>query len=532
MTDDDKVRVASYELVPLIERLRYMRFFRYGLIVAVTLFGTMVAAARPVSTGWLAAACAGYFGLSLLSDGIRQLWPRAGLALFGLMLMVDSVFLVWAAYATGGTLSPIRYLLLVHLIAVSLLGSYRTGLKLAMWDSLLLYVVFYAQEAKILHPVSSAIHALPGTDYRRLGAFVTACWLVSIVTATFSAINERELRRRRFDLEALAHLGADLEGAADSFDVADVLLDRLIDTFEVDRILLLGAPEVDLVLLARRGSEQAIGSVCPAGIDSVLLAAWESRETLLVSELDPEVDAWLDHALPNAKNLIITPLSAEGRSVGVLIIEHAERNGSRVERRVVSMVERFASHVALALRNAWLLEQVQTMATTDGLTGIANRRNFDTALERELARAARNGDEVTLVMLDLDHFKQLNDTHGHQIGDEVLRQVADVLAADCRDFDTAARYGGEEFAVVLPGCTADEAGAAAERLRAIVRQAPTFVPITASVGVATFPVHAPDAVSLVKAADEALYESKRAGRNRVTIAARAGAEPQPANKSS
>lgn len=532
MTNDEKVRSASGELVPLVERLRYMRFFRYGLIVFVALFASFASTGRVESLGWVGAAIAGYFALSLTSDGLRSVWPRLGPTLFGAMLIVDGLFLVWATYATGGTLSPIRSLILVHLIAVSLLGSYRTGLKIAMWHSLLLYVVFYAQEAKILNPLPGTVTALPGTEYRRLAAFVGACWVVSVVTATFSAINERELRRRRFDLEALAHLGADLEGAADSFDVADVLLDRLIDTFDVERILLLGAPEVDLVLLARRGSEQAIGSVCPAGVDSVLLSAWESRETLLVSELDEEADAWLAHALPDAKNLIITPLSAEGRSVGVLIIEHGNRSGSRVERRVVAMVERFASHVALALRNAWLLEQVQTMATTDGLTGIANRRNFDTSLERELARAARNGDEVTLVMLDLDHFKLLNDTHGHQLGDEVLRQVADALAADCRDFDTAARYGGEEFAVVLPGCTSDEAAAAAERLRSIVRHVPSVVPITASVGVATFPVHAPDAGSLVKAADEALYESKRNGRNRVTIAGHAGAEPEPAHKSS
>ena len=518
-------RGATNELVPLVERLRYMRFFRYALILIVIVLGLGIREARVIPTGALAGGIAIYLMAALASEVVVHRFPRRSLTVFGAMLMVDGLFLAFAMYGTGGALSPVRYLILLHLVAVALLASYRTGLKMAMWHSLLLYVFFYAQEGRILSPIPASLSVLPGTEYRRLLVLVSICWVMTIATAMFSAVNERELRRRRFDLEALAHLGADLEGANDSFDVADVLLDRLVDTFDVDRILLLGAPEADLVLLARRGSDQVIGSVCRAAPESALLHAVERRESLLVSAFDPQADPWLVAALPDARNLIVTPLSAEGRSVGALVVEHALRNGSRVERRVVSMVERFASHVALALRNAWLLEQVQMMATTDGLTGIANRRNFDSALDRELARATRNGDQVTLVMLDLDHFKLLNDNHGHQIGDEVLRQVAAALAGHCRDFDTAARYGGEEFAVVLPGCTAAEAPAAAERLRQLIGEAETIVPVTASLGVATFPSHALDSTHLVRAADEALYQSKRAGRNRVTIAGEAEVAP-------
>ncbi|MDQ1443830.1 MAG: hypothetical protein QOI20_294, partial [Acidimicrobiaceae bacterium] len=323
---------------------------------------------------------------------------------------------------------------------------------------------------------------------------------------------------RRFDLEALAELGADLEGAADSFDVADTLLHRLAETFGFERMLLLGAPEDDLVLFARRGSEQGIGSVCPAGVGSAIVEAWASRDTLLVSELDPETDPWLVAALPDARNLILTPLSAESRAVGVLVIEHSLRRGSRIERRVVSMVERFASHASLALRNAWLLEQVQKMATTDGLTGIANRRSFDIGLERELSRAFRNDSPLTVVLLDLDHFKQLNDTYGHQVGDEVLRMVGGALSEHCRDFDMAARYGGEEFAVIMPGCDEAESVEAAERLRRVVAQADSPVAVTASFGVATYPGNGSTVDDLIKAADDALYQSKRAGRDRVTVA--------------
>jgi diguanylate cyclase (GGDEF)-like protein len=150
------------------------------------------------------------------------------------------------------------------------------------------------------------------------------------------------------------------------------------------------------------------------------------------------------------------------------------------------------------------------------LTGISNRRTFESTLERELSRATRNGEQLTLAMFDIDHFKKLNDTYGHQTGDDVLKKVAAALAEACRDFDTPARYGGEEFALILPSCSTKESLAVGERLRAAISEIDAVRAITASAGVATFPIHASDAQSLIKAADEALYESKRGGRDRVT----------------
>jgi diguanylate cyclase (GGDEF)-like protein len=163
------------------------------------------------------------------------------------------------------------------------------------------------------------------------------------------------------------------------------------------------------------------------------------------------------------------------------------------------------------------MEAVQRLAVTDGLTKIANRRAFETTLERELARATRTNEHVSLVMVDIDHFKRLNDSLGHQAGDEVLRNAAAALACACREFDTAARYGGEEFAVILPGCDPDQAREAAERLRLAVCAGPTPVPLTASAGVATFPAHPGAAESLVRAGHEGLEASKRAGPHHTTL---------------
>jgi diguanylate cyclase (GGDEF)-like protein len=226
--------------------------------------------------------------------------------------------------------------------------------------------------------------------------------------------------------------------------------------------------------------------------------------------------------MPDAHNVAIVPLVADA-VVGVLVAETGERSGGRIERRIVATTERFAGHAALAVRNANLLERMSQMAVTDGLTELANRRSFDRSLERELTRAARTDGRLSVVLLDVDHFKALNDTYGHVVGDTVLRQIATALKECGREYDTIARYGGEEFAAVLPGCSSALALQVAERLRQAVEDASTDVPVTASAGVATYPYDGLDANALLHAADQALYAGKREGRNRVRSAEQARA---------
>ena len=202
-------------------------------------------------------------------------------------------------------------------------------------------------------------------------------------------------------------------------------------------------------------------------------------------------------------------------------------SGARAERRTVAVLERFASQAALALRNAWLLDSVQRMADTDGLTGVANRRTFDAALARAIAQAERGATPVGLLMLDLDHFKALNDAHGHQAGDAVLQAIARTLEEASRASDIVARYGGEEFAVVLPGLDAAQTEEAGERLRRAIADCPDALTVTASVGAAALPDHAADAAALVAAADAAVYAAKAAGRDRVATPAEAARTPGP-----
>jgi diguanylate cyclase (GGDEF)-like protein len=179
------------------------------------------------------------------------------------------------------------------------------------------------------------------------------------------------------------------------------------------------------------------------------------------------------------------------------------------------------------MRNAWLLEQVQRLAATDALTGIANRRTFEKTLGAEVSRASRSRSDVTLIMLDIDRFKSLNDEFGHQAGDEVLARVGEALQKACRESDTPARYGGEEFAVLMPGCSPAEATMAAERLRKRISEIEAVRDITFSAGIATFPIHALSADELIARADDALYQSKRSGRDRATLSSHLVTEEVP-----
>jgi two-component system, cell cycle response regulator len=515
------------DTVPLRERLRLLQYLRLAAVAMVLLCA--LAAPGTLAPGRDEALVAGlvYAVVTGLAELVTRLHlsHRRAVVLFSTMLIADGLWLAWTGYVSGGLASPVRYLVLLHVAAVALVASYRTGLKLALWHSLLLYVVTTAEDSGVL--VATTPVDGPASTTEQLAVFVVVLWLVAISTSSLSAVNERELRRRRRDLEALTTFAERVERAVDGKAIARLLLDSLVETHDVARGLVLAGPEGQLPLLASYGlPESTARRPGRPGGSAVVTAAHEQETTLLVSGLDAEADPWLSHLLPDAGDLVVVPLVAEGKPLGALVLEQPSDAGGRIPRRAVAALERLASYAALALRNAWLMEQVQRLAATDGLTKIANRRTFEATLEREVARATRSAEHVSLVMVDIDHFKALNDTHGHQAGDEVLRNVAAALSCECRDFDTPARYGGEEFAVVLPGCGPEEAVLIAERLRQAVAAAPSVVPITASAGVATYPSHAGDADTLVRAADEALYQSKNTGRNRTTQSAGVPPEAQ------
>ena len=216
---------------------------------------------------------------------------------------------------------------------------------------------------------------------------------------------------------------------------------------------------------------------------------------------------------------LILPLTASGERFGTL-----ELVGDSFSKEQRMNAASFAAHAVVALENARLHGLVERQALVDGLTGLANRRAANEALHAEAARAERLETPLSVVLADLDGFKDVNDEHGHAVGDAVLRVFAEVLRETLRESDVAGRWGGEEFLVLLPGADEDGAAQLAERVRA--RLAERSIPglpalhVTASFGVAEY-VGETNAEQLLAAADGALYRAKRAGKDRVERAERA-----------
>jgi diguanylate cyclase (GGDEF)-like protein len=214
--------------------------------------------------------------------------------------------------------------------------------------------------------------------------------------------------------------------------------------------------------------------------------------------------------------------------IGCLVICGAEEESiTDDEARNVGLLGAIA---ASALEIVWEIEEVNRRAETDPLTGLANRRRFDESLQRELSHSDRFGHPVSLVLVDIDHFKRVNDSHGHEAGDAVLRMIARTLADGVRTVDLCARFGGEELAILLPQTTAGGAYELADRLRRRIAARPicyneTEIAVTASFGVASYPDLVRSRDGLFQAADAALYGAKHDGRNCVKLADASAVQP-------
>lgn len=268
----------------------------------------------------------------------------------------------------------------------------------------------------------------------------------------------------------------------------------------------------------------------PGGLTSRIL---DAKDDVYVIEDIEEAGVDINEVLKRegVKSIAAAALRIGDELLGILYVDAFEpREFSGRERLALALLAKIA---ALALQKYELIEQMRTLAITDDLTGVYNHRYLNERLGQEIARASRLGHPVSVIMLDIDHFKKYNDANGHEAGDTALRQIASILKDGVRASDVVARYGGEEFLLILPDTPKDVARVVAERIRRIVEdtqfegeQAIPGKKLTISAGVATWPEDCEDAACLVRNADDALYEAKRMGRNRVVLA---NQEPEAAD---
>ena len=240
----------------------------------------------------------------------------------------------------------------------------------------------------------------------------------------------------------------------------------------------------------------------------------------LITGFIPDLDkAQLKEFLNEAKmkSYILVPLVSKQIHFGSLVVFSSRENVSNNELNFLNI---FARQIELAITIADLFQAVKEQAVTDSMTGLYNRRYFEEFIKKEAIRSTRQNQPFTIIGLDLDHLKQINDLYGHNYGDIAIKAIAEVLKSNARAIDIAARMGGEEFNVVLPGVDSAGGLVAAERIRRAIEcvELEKIGHITASIGVASYPEHSDDLDELLELTDQAMYVSKRNGRNRVTIA--------------
>jgi len=330
-----------------------------------------------------------------------------------------------------------------------------------------------------------------------------------------------EFAHGRDALEILLATVQDLTSTLAIDEVIERLLHRVLlhlDS-EIASILLL-EPDGALRISHARGLPQEV-------VDATRVALGEGISghvartgvALLVDDVERDpLFRRRNHERYYTRSAMSVPLLHRGGVVGVINVNN-KRSREPYALADLRLVEAIAGHASVALANARSFEETLLRAQTDSLTGLANHGHFWTTLEAEVARADRYGRELSLVLLDADHFKSFNDRHGHLAGDDALIRLARVIRQSSRLHDTPARYGGEEFAILLPETPPEGARSFAEKIRQAV-ECEAIAPaggsgLTVSLGVATHPHDDVTAAALVERADARLYRAKERGRNRV-----------------
>ena len=350
------------------------------------------------------------------------------------------------------------------------------------------------------------------------------------VIGTLMDITERkhaevEVSRYTKQLEALFNIGATVSQTLNLGELLDSVLDTVLMVMgvEVGGIFLLDKKTNKLLLRAHRGMSPEFArrvQVVSIG-DGFIGQVAKSGKPILAEDISADSKLlWMRKMGDGIQSFAAVPIMAKEKILAVMGV------GSRKYRKSpdweMLMLDTIANQIGMAIENAQLYEHALELAFTDGLTGLYNRRYIMDQIERELIRAQRSKVPLSLIMVDLDGLKAINDRFGHHEGDGFLKEVAGIVKVNTRASDVAARWGGDEFMLLAPGTDSRSASKIAERIRAQVERHKIQlegdeVGITISAGIVSYPTHASAVEELLKKADEAMYNAKRGGKNQSSV---------------
>lgn len=419
-------------------------------------------------------------------------------------------------------LTPVFLPLILHLYLIQKI--YLPGVKIR-WDRIafFLYLVFaivLATQLSLRDNIALLLYftalvvllQIARNFFRRNDAAILACkeQIRDLLRCTAEAEKDTKfylarVKEMRFQIEERKKLS-----------VFTKEIGRLLDPEAVKQKLL---HKICSIFPEEKVSFEPLGS----GNDPVTQWVSERKIPVLIRDFSEDSRFFpnpLPHTGTETVSLMAVPLIVGKNLLGMIRIDSKISN--RFLDTDLQQLELYSNIASLAFENSQLYLRVNALATQDGLTGLSTHKLFQEKLIEEILRSARYHKPLSLVMLDIDHFKMLNDSFGHLAGDEVLKKVAQVIQSHCREVDFPARYGGEEFAVILPETTLEEAFEFGEKLRRKISQQTigSFgqnLKITVSGGCAAFPREAQIPSQLIRKADERLYRAKRLGRNRLVM---------------
>lgn len=337
--------------------------------------------------------------------------------------------------------------------------------------------------------------------------------------------NIDDLQKALNNVSILYNIGQAISFIDDLRKLLKVILGKAIQTIGAEKgsLMLYDAASNELVIKVVHGlpDKEVEEKINEGIIKCTRIKAGEgiagqvfSSKKAIISNLGSNDDRFKQSVDSRVASLLCIPLIVKDEAIGVINITN-KQDGNLFNQDDLNFMVALANQAAIAISNAQLYE----IAITDGMTKLYTHRHFQNLLDIEIKRATRYSRPISIIMMDLDNFKKINDTYGHQIGDEVLKEAAQVILTTCRKIDIPARYGGEEFIVVLPETTKENARILAERLRQRIERIQvklknneTLSP-TVSVGLSAFPEHATEQNKIIECADMALYFAKHNGKN-------------------